>query len=47
MNRPSGNLKESFKLAFSGMITVCLAIAAFIALLWIIIAAVRIIAGLG
>lgn len=55
-NRLSGNMRklreaaspgDSFRLAASGMATVCLSIAAFIALLWIIIAIVRIIAGLG
>lgn len=49
LSRISGNanIKESFKLAASGMATVCLAIAAFIVTLWIIITIVRLIAGLG
>lgn len=41
------NIKDSFKMAFSGMAIVVLAIASFIVLLWIVITVVRAIAGLG
>ena len=45
--REAVSLKDSIRLAASGMATVCLSIAAFIAILWIIITIVRVIAGLG
>lgn len=47
MHKLSENIGDSFFIAFSGMITVVLAIAAFIFVIWIVIAAVRTIAGLG